>query len=261
MSGKDPRFVVGALLVHSKALHVTSSIECHRRYGSEAKTKLVHGVVVALNSHPSSAGKRNATILTIDHSLGGDTIKQYITNSRKVKAGHVTSGPMNGNGLVTASGIDNSTTATTANVNLSAPVVDNPVQESLEPVNNNTVDEVALDDFQVNDADDVVLGVMADEGNVAATETPVLATAHVSDWVRATIDAPPLNGTVPQLMWGVRNSIGDVFHPYGNAVLADDFSPLDFFVDVSSKAVDRYGAMDQCGASRIVSETNHPQLV
>ena len=105
---------------------------------------------------------------------------------------------MNGNGLVTASGFENSTTATTANVNLPAPVVDNPVQESLKPVNDSTVDEVALDDFPVNDANDVVLGVVADEGNVAATETPVLATAHDIDWVRATIDAPPLNGTVPR---------------------------------------------------------------
>jgi Transposase IS4 len=220
--------------VHAKAVHVTSSIECHRRYGSEAKTKLVNGVVVAIQSVPSFAGKRNATLLTADYSLGGGTIKRYITNSRNVKAGHVTSGPMNDNGLVTASGIQNSTTATTANENFSAPVVDNPVQVRLEPVDNNTVDEVALDEFPVNDAlgEDIVDNVLGVVDNVAATQTPVLATAHGINWVRAsTIDNPALNGIVPQRMWSVRNSVGDVFIPnHGNAVLAQDVSPLDFFL-------------------------------
>ena len=59
---------------------------------------------------------------------------------------------------------------------------------------------------------------MSDEGNVAAIET-VLATTHGINLVRTTIDNPALNGLVPQRMWSVRNSVGNVSIHNGNAVL------------------------------------------
>jgi hypothetical protein len=120
MSKSDPRCVAGAL-VHAKAVHVTSSIECHHRYGSLAKTTLVNGVVTKVETVPSSTNKRSVTLITADYSLGGDTTKSYVMNSRNVKAGHVAAVPNEGNGLVTESGIQNSTTTTTTNDGGTAP--------------------------------------------------------------------------------------------------------------------------------------------
>jgi hypothetical protein len=65
MSSNDPRFVVGAR-VHAKALHVTAIAECHRRYGTNAKTKFVNGTVVLVDSAPSSTQKRAVTLITAD---------------------------------------------------------------------------------------------------------------------------------------------------------------------------------------------------
>ncbi len=70
--------------------------------------------------------------------------------------------------------------------------------------------------------------VLDDDNNIAATET--VATAHGVNWVRATIDDPPLNGNVPQQMWSVHNSVGDVFTPGGNAILTQDILPLNLFL-------------------------------
>ena len=104
MSSKDARFVVSAL-VHAKAVHVTSSIECHRKYGSEAKTNLVNGVVTAVEAVPSAGNKHSVTMITAIYILGGNSRKVAILNSRSVKAGHVRSDQIGINGLVTESGI------------------------------------------------------------------------------------------------------------------------------------------------------------
>jgi hypothetical protein len=84
----DPRFVVGTR-VHAKAILVTNHAECHRRYGSNAKSKLVGGSVVAVESLPSAKGKHSLKVITIDFDLGGATIKQLKLNLRSVKAGDV----------------------------------------------------------------------------------------------------------------------------------------------------------------------------
>ena len=84
MSSNDPRYQVGAL-VHAKAMHVTALIECHRRYGSNAKTKLVNGQ------------KQMGTLITAIYSLGGQCRKVATLNSRSVKAGHVAAIPNEGN--------------------------------------------------------------------------------------------------------------------------------------------------------------------
>ena len=83
MSSNDPRYQVGAL-VHAKAMYVTALIECHRRYGSNAKTKLVNGQ------------KQTGTLITAIYSLGGQCRKVATLNSRSVKAGHVTALPNEG---------------------------------------------------------------------------------------------------------------------------------------------------------------------
>ncbi len=96
MSSNDPRYQVG-VLVHAKAMHVTALIECHRRYGSNAKTKLVNGTVSELKTVPSSNQKQTVTLITAIYSLGGQCRKVATLNSRSVKAGHVAAIPNEGN--------------------------------------------------------------------------------------------------------------------------------------------------------------------
>jgi hypothetical protein len=68
MSSNNPLYQVEAL-VRAKAMHVTALIECHRRYGSNAKTKLVNGTVSELKTVPSSNQKRTVTLITAIYSL------------------------------------------------------------------------------------------------------------------------------------------------------------------------------------------------
>jgi hypothetical protein len=48
-------------------------------------------------------------------------------------------------------------------------------------------------------------------------------------------------------MWSIRNSVGDALVRGGNDGATQDVSPLEFCVDVSSKAAVRYG-LDKCSA-------------
>jgi hypothetical protein len=94
MSSKDTHYQVGAL-VH--AMHVTALIGCHRRCGSNAKTKLVNGMVSELKTVPSSNQTQTVTLITAIYSLGGQCRKVATLNSRSVKAGHVAAIPNEGN--------------------------------------------------------------------------------------------------------------------------------------------------------------------
>ena len=125
MSATDPRFQSGAR-VHAKAIHVTSLIECHRRYGSNAKTKLLNGLVCRVDTTPSSTKKRTVTLITANYYLGGNTIKTTTLNSRSVKAGHVPSIPNDGNGLVTESVNQNSVSVAATNPTSTSPAMNDP---------------------------------------------------------------------------------------------------------------------------------------
>ena len=96
MSTYNPRYQVGAL-VHANAMHVTALVECHRRYGSNAKTKIVNGTVSELKTVPSSNQKQTVTLITAIYSLGGQCRKVATLNSRSVKASHVAAIPNEGN--------------------------------------------------------------------------------------------------------------------------------------------------------------------
>ena len=215
--------------MHAKAVHVTNSIECHRRYGSAAKTKLVNGVVTAVEAVPSANKKRAVTMITAIYTLGGSCRKVATLNSRSVKAGHVGSDAIDVNGFVTEIGIQNSSTATTTNATSSIAVVNNPSQMPLEPIENNTVDEIARDEMPVDALGEELVADVA-QNNIAAAATETDANVQSVEWVRASIDDPPLNGMVPKRMWSVRNSVGEAFTPGVNVRLTQDVSPLEFFL-------------------------------
>jgi hypothetical protein len=229
MSATDPRFQFGAL-VHAKAVHVTCLIECHRRYGSNAKTMLLNGEVCRVETIPSSTKKRAVTLITAHYYLGGNMIKTSTLNSRSVKAGHVTSVPNEGNGLGTESVNQNSVSVAATNFTSTAPEVNDPSPTPLNIDENNVSEIVApaafpvdTEEFPQEDEEAVNEEVM----NYAASQT--VAAVLGMEWVRASTNDPPLNGNVPARMWSIRNSVGDVLVAGGNAVATQDVSPLDFF--------------------------------
>ncbi|KAI2490544.1 Transposase IS4 [Fragilaria crotonensis] len=240
MSSNDPRFQVGAP-VHAKAMHVTALIECHRRYGSNAKTKLVNGTVSEIKTVPSSTQKRAVTLITAIYTLGGQCVKVATLNSRSVKAGHVAAIPDERNEPVTGLGTDVSIPINIAN---EAPGVNLPDHVMPMDVNNAAT---------INNIETIVPGASSNAANAAAaglhhspedvSETlllhgdttnasspPVIATVNGVEWVRASINDPPLNGNVPFRMWNIRNMVGEVLIPGHNTTVTQDMLPLDFFL-------------------------------
>jgi hypothetical protein len=69
--------------------------------------------------------------------------------------------------------------------------------------------------------------VQVDNNNNAASQTA--ATAYGIEWVRASVNASPLNGNFPRQIWSIHNSVGDVLAPGGNSVATQNISPLEFF--------------------------------
>ena len=226
MNRNDLRFQQGAP-VHAKAIHLTSLIECHRRYGSNAKTKLVNGVVCRVETVPSSTEKRAMTMITANFALGGNIIKTCTLNSKSVKAGHVTAVSNEGIGPGTQSGTYIGDALRPENDGVEGATIDGMPSNELE---NNIIETVAPAAFAVAQEEYPQEDEEAVGANVNAARQTVV-TANGIEWVRAGIDDPPLNGNVPPRVWSIRNVVGEVLVPGQNmATTPQDMSPLDFFL-------------------------------
>ena len=81
----DTRKVLGSL-VKAKAIHVTSAIECHRRYGALAETRILPSTVVDVLFHRNPTTNRTTTSITVDFNVGENSIKRRTLNIRSVVA-------------------------------------------------------------------------------------------------------------------------------------------------------------------------------
>jgi hypothetical protein len=227
MSSNDPRFQVGGP-VHAKAIHVTAASECHRRYGSNAKTKLVNGTVSEIQTAPSSTQKRVVTLVTAMFSLGGQCMKVATLNSRSVKAGHVAVIPNEGNQVVIGLGTDVSIPIDIAN---ETPGVNRPDHVMPMDVNiaaTNNIEKIIPDAIVAN-----AMGPHPPEGVEERTlllhgSTPTITTVNGVEWVWASIHDQPLNGDVPFRMWNIWNMVGEILLPGSNTTVAQDMSLLNF---------------------------------
>ncbi|KAI2491610.1 Transposase IS4 [Fragilaria crotonensis] len=153
-------------------------------------------------------------------------------NSRNVKAGHVAAGPHEGNGLVTESGIQNSTTTTTTNDGGTSPWGDTSIMNEVL----RTLEESSSDDHDVEasqtisrsrrTSDDVQQQCcqrLAGIGNVAAC-------VHGIEWRRTFQFELPLNGSLTTRQWSVRTVIGDILVPGRDNLTTNEMSPLEFFL-------------------------------
>ena len=79
----DPRRQVGAI-VYAKAMHVTNIKECSRRYGSNAKTKEIRGIVTDVVNKRNEKTNRSSTFVCAIFDLDDDTKKRVELNIRSV---------------------------------------------------------------------------------------------------------------------------------------------------------------------------------
>ena len=71
----DPRLFIGTS-VEAKAMLVTSLAECSRRYGTNAKTKVVPGLVVSFGQESAPPGRSRAiTFIVADFYFGDNDVK------------------------------------------------------------------------------------------------------------------------------------------------------------------------------------------
>jgi hypothetical protein len=87
MSNNDKRRVKGGK-VHALALYVSNLSECSRRYGSNAKSKLVNGRVFSVQNTPTATG-RTSTLVRALYKFDRQTTKEAELNIRSVRSGWV----------------------------------------------------------------------------------------------------------------------------------------------------------------------------
>lgn len=85
----DPHYVIGARAHQANAHHITALAECHwQEHGaSNAKTILINGTVISVDSAPSSSNQCTMTLITVDYELlcgGGTIMRCQELNSRGV---------------------------------------------------------------------------------------------------------------------------------------------------------------------------------
>ena len=233
MPRSDPRFVLGAR-VQAKAHHVTSLAECHRRYGANAKTKVVNGTVTSVNSVPSANNKRTVTLITAAFELGGGTIKEVCLNSRGVKLAEEESTTNSSNEPVTGLGTENVAHVDTAIV---APQGERMSNEEMLAALQSSDEEGEVGVRAASAAQAPVAAERLEEVVPAApplVQAPAHATVasvHNVNWRTAFANEPPLNGAVPPRQWSVRTAVGDILIPgAGNIAALNDMSALDFFL-------------------------------
>lgn len=71
----DPRCIPGTA-VTAKAIHVTSKAECSRRYGAQAKTYVVSGVVVKVVEKNLDGSNRRSKVVFVDFDFGDGVVKR-----------------------------------------------------------------------------------------------------------------------------------------------------------------------------------------
>ena len=223
-AANDPRLSIGAF-VEALAHHVSNLAECSRRYGSQAKSKIVPGIVVESRqeriSSATNAG-RMRTLIVADYLLGGSTIKRSVLNIRSVKSVERGEGHSELENLRRLASEESQPLSRALENDFIAPTAVQPVvrtqQQPTDEEEDNRIEDAPADNGVPTPAAGARLG----------QERPIRV--HNTDWVHdheATQHA--LNGNVQQRLWSVRSSVGNVYTQSCD-VGGNQWSPLDYFL-------------------------------
>ena len=93
----DPRLFIGAS-VEAKAMLATSLAQCSRRYGTNAKTKVVPGLVVSFGQESASPGRFRAITFIVAYFYFSDNVvkrgKLSIQNIKSVECSTLDEAPV-----------------------------------------------------------------------------------------------------------------------------------------------------------------------
>ena len=229
----DPRKVIGNV-VQTKAMYVTHLSECHRRFGSLAKTKVLEGVVTNVENITNPGTNRTSTWIHANWIIDPNTIKSKAINIRSVTYVVPAPPPLPPNGIDhQQDGIVNGnpenivTTMDTPAVHL--PNVP-PTQEQTEPVPAETTRQNRHDNI-------VPLPVVNPVNLFGATPEPAgvgapVTRAHETDWFEndQLLQNPEtqINGPRQQREWFVKLPFGERLIAGGNVNRL--YSRLDIFL-------------------------------
>jgi hypothetical protein len=236
-------------LVKAKAIHVTNLKECQRRFGAEAKTEMVHGVIIDIIWQQNQATGKVTINICCDFDFGDGVIKRKSLGTRLLQ--HVTTvppPPPNDTMLPTAMEVD----------------VAPPVTEGITVNNNNTDNNEdnndATIDLNMSESTDTEEEEAAinNESTVAAPNQPeqpspiqprvvqfkaataspsgrplrnstMVADTNGTLWYHEpTLLLHEINGLVRYHEWGIRTPVGDVLYPGSNT--DERYSRLDIFL-------------------------------
>ena len=219
----DPRKVLGAL-VTTKATHVTNATECARRYGSNAKTKILVGTVTEVIVDRSNPTNRAQTYIVADWELGTGRTKSSKVHIRfiSLKADEVAeTGP-----LITmdhvyqaiASLEDNNDD--NDNNNDAAPIDnDEPMGDGTEAAPEPPVEvpaEPPVEQPAPAVAETVIANHLMEEAAIEAARQVVrdlpIVEVHGRQWFTYPGDyGANFNGAIPYREWGLRLPTGEVW--------------------------------------------------
>jgi Transposase IS4 len=263
----DPRRVVGNN-VTAKAIHVTSEIECHRRYGAQKKTKMLIGTVVEVKTVRDPKKSRTTTTIVADYELGGGTTRRKELNLVSVKVVPAADQPIPPPNVAVVA-VAPETPDFPVLPNVDAQPTNNDAQNSVignVEANNNNDTNTAINDMdnieEASTDSDISRHIRqfdlnADDNEVAPpTNRPVpAATVNDFDWY----DDPnaclqQLNGPVYKRDWQVQTTNGDTWTDACN--VDESISRLDVFLQMFPP--EQMQTMLRCTNHILIKESRQP---
>jgi Transposase IS4 len=232
----DRRKIIGSD-VTCKAMHVTSIQECNRRYGSNAKSKILDGVVVEVTVERNNPTNRAQTFIVADWELGNGRTKRAKVHIRFTLLKEAPEVPQTPTVTAVAIVPAASSPEDTITVNIEEEKTDNNDDNNF-PFENATLDPPTpivegtngfINDINgLNDVpqqepeqqpriDDMDFGLPDTEDEDEDEELPPVTNkvnVHGRDWVNE-VDVPPfgfsVNGVIPYREWGLRIPTGETW--------------------------------------------------
>jgi hypothetical protein len=241
----DHRRVIGNR-VEARACLLTNLSECSRRYGANAKTYMVPGIVVDVISERNSKTGRAACYILADYDFGGGFVKRQKLNVRSVVA--INDATTTTTTEPTPMDIDPATatpfvTETTTRVthtnmvdstidvrNIIVPIVQNVVNvHGIPGLTNGTVVAAAIAPPERATTPSTPERVVTRFQLTSPSRRNVVASPNGTDWYNEPITClSDINGPFPFREWGQRTSTGDVLRAGDNS--DERYSRLEVFM-------------------------------
>ena len=241
----DPRKVVGAI-VTCKATLVTNIQECSRRYGSNAKSKILEGVVLEVINERNAYTFRSQTYINGDWNLGNGRTKRASVHIRHVQAKDI-------NTPAPATPTPTAENPVAVNENLPTPEEAIAAPHTTPTEHDTTTNNNNINDNNTNNTNNQEATTIEQPPQPPQTparqlllnnftfspdtpdtpaEVPIteVIRAHGREWIPYRDVGPSINGPIPYREWGLRIPTGEIWRDGSNR--DETISRLDVFLQM-----------------------------